>query len=57
MTNKTQWKVTLEEDPDTGDAILPFPPALLEKMEWVEGDTILWDMQEDGSCILKKNNV
>jgi hypothetical protein len=50
----THWTVTLEEDPETGDLILPFPPDLLEQMGWVEGDTLLWNMQEDGSCILKK---
>jgi hypothetical protein len=33
-----QWTLTVEEDPDTGDAILTFPPELLEQAEWKEGD-------------------
>jgi hypothetical protein len=53
----TRWTVTLEEDPDTGDTILPFPPDLLEQIGWVEGDTLLWKVQDDGSCILEKKSV
>ena len=53
----TRWTVNLEEDIETGDLILPFPPELLEEAGWKEGDTIVWKMQEDGSCILEKKSV
>jgi bifunctional DNA-binding transcriptional regulator/antitoxin component of YhaV-PrlF toxin-antitoxin module len=49
-----QWTLTVEEDPDTGDAILTFPPELLEQAEWKEGDTIKWIDQKDGSWRLVK---
>jgi bifunctional DNA-binding transcriptional regulator/antitoxin component of YhaV-PrlF toxin-antitoxin module len=48
----TKWTVTLEEDGE--DLILPFPPDLLEQTGWKEGDTLLWDVKEDGSIILSK---
>ena len=27
----------LEEDPETGELLLPFPPEALEKLGWSEG--------------------
>jgi hypothetical protein len=53
----THWTVKLEEDLETGDLILPFPLDLLEQAGWKEGDTIIWKMQENGSCILEKKSV
>jgi hypothetical protein len=49
-----QWTLTVEEDPDNGDAILTFPPDLLEQAGWKEGDTINWIDQKDGSWRLVK---
>jgi bifunctional DNA-binding transcriptional regulator/antitoxin component of YhaV-PrlF toxin-antitoxin module len=48
------WTLNIEEDPATGDAILTFPPELLEKAGWKEGDTIEWIDRKDGSWELKK---
>jgi hypothetical protein len=53
----THWTITLEEDPETGDLILPFPEDLLEHAGWKEGDIIVWKVQDDGSCILEKKSV
>jgi hypothetical protein len=45
-----KYTITLEEDPETGDVILPFPPEVLEELGWVEGDTLLWNVvEENGS--------
>lgn len=52
-----QWTLTVQEDPETGDAILEFPPELLEKAGWREGDTLKWTDQGDGSWILTKAEV
>ncbi len=49
-----QWTLIVQEDPETGDAILEFPPDLLEKVGWKEGDTLRWDVKEDGVCSLTK---
>lgn len=55
MTNiKQHWTAHLEEDPETGDLLLPFPPEALEKLGWVEGDTLTWTVKTSGSIILSK---
>ena len=48
------WTLTVEEDPETGDAILKFPEDLLEAAGWQEGDVLNWTDLEDGSWELKK---
>lgn len=57
------WTVTLEEDPETGDLVLPFTPEILEELGWMEGDVLEWVDNKDGSWSLvkkkqkKKNKV
>lgn len=53
MTAKT-WTITLEEDPETGDSILTFPPDLLAEAGWKEGDNLKWIDRGDGSWLLEK---
>ena len=48
------WTLTVEEDPETGDAILKFPEDLLEAAGWQEGDTLDWIDNKDGSWRLQK---
>ena len=54
MATDASYTVHLEEDPDTGDLILPFPPELLESLGWKEGDTLLWDVSDSGAITLTK---
>ena len=55
MTEKT-WIVELEEDPETGDLVMPLPPAILKELGWDIGDTLTWDQdKETGSWSLTKN--
>ena len=51
------WTVNLEEDPETNDLILTFPPELLEQAGWKEGDDIIWTDNKDGTWSLTKKNV
>ncbi len=51
------WTLNIEEDPETGDGILTFPPDLLEEAGWKEGDTLEWIDLENGSWQLKKKVV
>jgi len=51
---KKNWTITLEEDEETKDLILPFPPELLEQLGWQEGDIIKWSDTGEGSFILSK---
>jgi hypothetical protein len=48
------WTLNVEADDGSGDAILTFPPDLLEQVGWKEGDTLNWIDQKDGSWQLKK---
>jgi hypothetical protein len=50
----TRWTVTVEEDPKTGDLILPLPQEMLDLQGWQEGDTLDWKDNEDGSWTLSK---
>ena len=55
-TSKTTWICQLEEDPETGDLIMPLPAELMESQGWIIGDTLTWDFDEQsGSASLKKN--
>ena len=48
------WTVIVEEDLDTGNLVLPLPQDMLNLQGWVEGDTLEWIVQKDGSWQLKK---
>lgn len=52
-TNKT-WTVTLEEDPESGDLILPFTNEMLKEVGWKEGDVLEWIDNKNGSWSLVK---
>ena len=56
MTNSTttSWTVTLEEDSETGELILPLPQEILDDKGWKEGDELEWIDNEDGSWTLEK---
>lgn len=52
MNNK--WTITLEEDPETKELVMPFPPDLLAQVGWDFGDTIVWKDEGNGSWSLTK---
>ena len=55
MNNTTnKWTVTLEEDPETGDLVMPFPPELLVQVGWDYGDVLVWTETDHGSFVLSK---
>lgn len=49
-----RYEVITQEDPETGDLILPIPEILLKNMGWKEGDEIDISLGEDGKIYLKK---
>ena len=53
MAKKT-WTISLEEDPETGDLILPLNDDILAETGWKTGDTIDWIDNKDGSWTMKK---
>lgn len=37
-----KWIVTVEEDPESKELMMPFPPELLAQVGWDFGDTLEW---------------
>ena len=52
--NNTKWTVTLEEDLETGELVMPFPPELLAQVGWDYGDVLVWTEAEHGAFVLSK---
>jgi len=52
----TKWEITVEEDPETGELILPLPADLLDIQGWVDGDSLEWIDHRDGSWSVQKAN-
>lgn len=54
VNDDIRYEVITQEDPETGDLLLPIPPQLLEAMGWKEGDNLDWEVTKDGTIFLKK---
>ena len=48
------YEVITQEDPETGDMLIPIPPHLLRELGWKEGDDVDFSIDEKGRIILKK---
>jgi hypothetical protein len=48
------YEVITQEDPDTGDMLIPIQPSLLKQLGWKEGDDIDFSIDDKGRIILKK---
>ena len=48
------YEVIVQEDPETGDLILPLPQELLDKVGWKDGDDLEWKQTTDGAWLLSK---
>lgn len=53
-SSEVRYEVITQEDPETGDLILPIPDPVLKAMGWKEGDEIDISVASDGSIFLKK---
>lgn len=51
---KNHWTITLQEDPDTKELVLPFTDEILKTVGWKEGDVIVWKNNNNGSWSLSK---
>jgi len=49
-----RYEVITQEDPETGDLIIPIPPHVLKQLGWKEGDEIDFQVGEDGKIYVKK---
>jgi hypothetical protein len=50
----TTYEVITQEDPETGDLLLPIPQPLLDALGWKEGDNIDFDLDNTGTIYLRK---
>lgn len=53
------WTVKVEQDPDTGELVLPLPADLLSQMGWIEGTDLFWEQTANKGFILtdKKSEI
>jgi len=49
-----RYEVITQEDPESGDIIIPIPEPVLKKMGWKEGDDVEVGVNPDGTLFLKK---
>lgn len=52
MSISKTYTGTVVEDGD--DLALVFPPEMLAELGWAEGDTIVWDMDEEGRVLIAR---
>jgi hypothetical protein len=48
------YQIILEEDPETGDLIMPFPRGLLDSLGWKANDVLVWTVHENGEVWLSR---
>jgi hypothetical protein len=48
------YEVITQEDPETGELILPIPKQLMEEMGWKEGDELSFDQDDQGRWVISK---
>jgi hypothetical protein len=53
----SKWTLIVEEDPETGDIILPFSEDMLAEVGWKTGDTLTWTDNKNGSWTLSKKEI
>lgn len=49
-----RYEVITQEDPETGDLLLPIPPILLAQLGWKEGDDVEIGLDDQGRYVLSK---
>lgn len=49
-----RYEVITQEDPESGDLILPIPQTLLDQLGWKEGDNLEFSIDELGKIYIKK---
>lgn len=49
-----RYEVIIQEDPETGDLLLPIPPEVLTSLGWKEGDDLNIDIREDGTFLIER---
>lgn len=48
------YEVITQEDPETGDLILPIPQPILDALGWKEGTNVDFDIDDKGVVYIRK---
>jgi len=51
--DKVRYEVITQEDPETGDLIIPLPEPLLKSLGWKEGTEVEFEIDKSGRIFLK----
>ena len=51
---KNSWTLTIVEDPETKELVLPFTEEILNTIGWKEGDVIIWKKLDNNKWSLRK---
>lgn len=57
MTKETTWIITLEEDPETGDLVLPLSDEIMQAAGLEIGDELTWDIDPDTQSVTLTKTV
>ena len=55
-TGDNSWTVTVQENGETKELYIEFPPDALNQVGWDEGDTIVWEELPNGNWSLTKKS-
>jgi hypothetical protein len=53
----SKWIIQLEEEPGTGELLLPLSEEILESAGWKTGDVLEWIDNQDGSWTIRKKET
>lgn len=54
MSDSVRYEVITQEDPETGDLIIPIPLPVLKSLGWKDGDDVTIGVNEKGELFLQK---
>ena len=54
MSSSVRYEVITQEDPETGDLIIPIPLPVLKNLGWKDGDEVTIGVNEKGELFLQK---
>jgi hypothetical protein len=57
MTKDTTWIITLEEDPETGDLVLPLSDDIIHAAGLEIGDELTWNIDPDNQSVTLTKKV
>ena len=52
--DSTMYEVIVQEDPETGELLIPLPPELMSQMGWKDGDNFDFNQDDEGRIIIMK---